>query len=85
MRKFLLLMFTLLLNLQSAFAFNVDKFIDHKVAPITNFIASLVFYPVKICGYDVPIIIFWILFAGIFMIINILVKKKSKRLFKNIT
>ena len=66
MRKFLLLMFTLLLNLQSAFAFNVDKFIDHKVAPITNFIASLVFYPVKICGYDVPIIIFWILFAGIF-------------------
>ncbi len=66
MRKFLLLMFTLLLNLQSAFAFNVDQFIDQKVAPITNFIASLVFYPVKICGYDVPLIIFWILFAGIF-------------------
>ena len=66
MRKFLLLMLTLLLNLQSAFAFNVDAFIDQKVAPIMNFIASLVFYPVKICGYDVPIIIFWILFAGIF-------------------
>ena len=59
-------MITLLLNLQSAFAFNVDAFIDQKVAPITNYIASLVFYPIKICGYDVPIIIFWILFAGIF-------------------
>ena len=66
MRKYLLLMLTLLLNLQSAFAFNVDAFIDQKVAPITNYIASLVFYPIKICGYDVPIIIFWILFAGIF-------------------
>ncbi len=62
-------MLTLLLNLQSAFAFNVDKFIDQKVAPITNYIASLVFYPIKVCGYDVPIIIFWILFAGIFFTI----------------
>ncbi len=69
MRKYLFLMLTLLLNLQSAFAFNVDKFIDHKVAPITNYIASLVFYPIKVCGYDVPIIIFWILFAGIFFTI----------------
>ncbi len=69
MRKYLFLMLTLLLNLQSAFAFNVDKFIDQKVAPITNYIASLVFYPIKVCGYDVPIIIFWILFAGIFFTI----------------
>ncbi len=66
MRKLVLLVFTLLLSLQSAFAFNVDAFIDNKVAPITNFIASLVFYPITICGSKVPIIIFWILLAGIF-------------------
>ena len=34
---------------------------------------------------NIAIIIQLILFAGIFMLINILVKKKSKRLFKNIT
>lgn len=39
----------------------------------------------KEININIAIIIQLILFAGIFMIINILVKKKSKRLFKNIT
>ena len=39
----------------------------------------------KEININIAIIIQLILFAGIFMLINILVKKKSKRLFKNIT
>lgn len=66
MRKFLLLMCTLLLNLQSAFAFNVDTFIDEKVAPITNKIAALVFTSIKIGSVDLPLIMLWILVAGFF-------------------
>lgn len=66
MRKFLLLLCTLLLNLQSAFAFNVDAFIDKNIAPITNKIADLVFTSVKIGSVDMPLIMIWILFAGFF-------------------
>ena len=66
MRKFLLLMSALLLNLQSAFAFNVDTFIDEKVAPITNAIADLVFTSIKIGSVDMPLIMLWILIAGFF-------------------
>ncbi len=66
MRKILLLMCTLLLNLQSAFAFNVDTFIDNNLAPITNKIAALVFTSLKFGSIEIPLIILWILFAGFF-------------------
>ena len=50
----------------------VDKYIDENVAPILNKIAGLVFYPINFFGSKVPIIIFWILFAGIFFTIYFL-------------
>ena len=59
----------LLSGMQSANAMNIDAFMDKHIAPISDFIAKIIFYPVKICGNDVPIIIFWILFAGIFFTI----------------
>ena len=69
MRKLYLLMCTLLLNLQSAFAFNVDAFIDNKVAPITNKIAAIIFTSIKIGSIDFPLIMAWILIAGFFFTI----------------
>ena len=69
MKKFLMLLFTLIFNIQYACAFNVDAFIDKHIAPTTDKIADLIFFPVNIFGSNVPIIIFWILFAGIFFTI----------------
>ena len=66
MRKILLLMCTLLLNLQSAFAFNVDAFIDNNIAPITNKIAAIVFTQLKVGSIEIPYIMLWILAAGFF-------------------
>lgn len=64
MQKFLIVLFTLLLSMPKALAMNVDAFIDQNLAPVTNAIANLIFFPMP--GTEVPIIIFWILFAGIF-------------------
>lgn len=69
MRRFLLMMFTMLMSLQSAFAMNVDEFIDKNIAPITDAIANFVFSSVTICGSKVPVIILWILAAGFFFTI----------------
>ncbi len=66
MKKFLLLMFTLLLNIQNAYALNVDALMDKYIAPVSDKIASLIFFPITIGTSQVPIIIFWVLFAGIF-------------------
>ena len=51
---------------QECYAFNLDATLDKYVAPVADKIASWIFFPISICGTDVPIIIFWILFAGIF-------------------
>ena len=69
MKKFLTTIMLLLSGIQSANAMNLDAFMDKHVAPISDFIANIIFYPVKICGNEVPVIIFWILFAGIFFTI----------------
>ena len=66
MKKFLTLLFTLLAGIQQANAFSIDAFMDKNIAPISDKIASIIFLPIHIFGADVPIIIFWILFAGIF-------------------
>ncbi len=66
MKKFLIMLFTMLLGLQSVQAMNVDAFIDKHVAPITDAIASVVFSSVTIFGSQVPLIILWILAAGFF-------------------
>ena len=67
----------LLSGMQSANAMNIDAFMDKHIAPISDFIAKIIFFPIKICGNDVPIIIFWILFAGIFFTIYFIIRQKN--------
>ena len=69
MNKILIVLLTLLFNIQQANAFNVDAFMDKHIAPVSDAVANVIFYPVNFFGSNVPIIIFWILFAGIFFTI----------------
>lgn len=69
MTRFLMIMFTMLMTIQSAFAMNVDEFMDKHIAPVSDFVANIIFFPISIFGNKVPLIIFWILFAGIFFTI----------------
>lgn len=67
MKKFLMMLFTtMLMTLQSVQAMNVDEFMDKHVAPISDAVAKLIFFPINICGCEVPLIIFWVLIAGFF-------------------
>ncbi len=66
MRKISIVLLTLLLNIQRACAFNVDAFMDEKIAPVADRIADFIFHPVTVFGTPVPLIIFWILIAGFF-------------------
>ena len=92
MKKLFFMICTFLLTYQNAYAFNVDETMDKYLAPISDAISGVIFYPVTICGTKVPIIIFWILIAGIFFslylrgiaiwgfkhALNILCKPKNK-------
>ena len=69
MSKLLALFMAIVMCTSRAFALNIDAFIDNKVAPITDFIASIIFYQINFFGTKVPLIIFWILIAGIFFTI----------------
>ena len=69
MKKFLWMMITMLMGLQSVHAMNVDEFIDKNIAPLTDAIANFVFSSVSLCGTKVPVIILWILAAGFFFTI----------------
>lgn len=69
MKKFMIFCALLLSGMQSAYAINIDAFMDKHIAPVSNLIADLIFYPIKICGAEIPIIIFWILIAGLFFTI----------------
>lgn len=69
MKKLALLLSVLLVNIQQVFAMNVDKFMDETLAPISDRIADVIFFPINILGAEVPIIIFWILIAGLFFTI----------------
>ena len=48
MKKFLLVLFTLLFNIQYAHAVNVDAMMDKYVAPVCDRIADVVFFPISI-------------------------------------
>lgn len=69
MSKLLALFMAIVMCSSRAFALNIDAFIDNKVAPVTDFIASIIFYQINFFGTKVPLIIFWILIAGIFFTI----------------
>jgi len=59
----------MLFNSLTANAVNIDAFMDKHIAPVSDAIAKFIFFPITICGAKVPVIIFWILFAGIFFTI----------------
>ena len=69
MKNFWMILLMMLTTLQSVQAMNVDEFIDKHIAPVSDAIANIIFFPVTICGSKVPMIILWVLFAGIFFTI----------------
>lgn len=69
MKKLMTFLTLLLCSMQSVSAMNVDAFMDKHIAPISDAVADLIFFPISICGSKVPIIIFWILIAGLFFTI----------------
>lgn len=69
MKRFWMFLFMMLTSLQTVQAMNVDEFIDKHIAPVSDSIANIIFFPVSICGNNVPMIILWVLFAGIFFTI----------------
>ena len=69
MKKFMTFLMLLLCSMQSASAMNVDAFMDKHIAPVSDAVANLIFFPISVFGSKVPLIIFWILFAGIFFTI----------------
>jgi len=64
-----MILLMMLANLQTVQAMNIDEFIDKHIAPVSDSIANVIFFPVSICGSKVPLIILWVLFAGIFFTI----------------
>lgn len=73
MRKILMslsaLFCAIVFNCQQAMAFNLDAEIEKYVAPVSNKIASVMFFPINIAGVDIPVIILWIIIAGLFFTI----------------
>ncbi|MBD5402862.1 alanine:cation symporter family protein [bacterium] len=69
MKKFMTFLMLLLSGMQAANAVNVDAFMDKHIAPVSDAVANLIFSPISIAGSKVPLIIFWILIAGIFFTI----------------
>ncbi len=69
MNRFLALVLTMMLAFSKAYAFNFDEWMDTNVAPISDAIADVIFYQINLFGVKVPIIICWVLFAGIFFTI----------------
>lgn len=67
MKKFLFTVFALICSFQQqSFAFNIDAAIEKVVAPVSNKVASVMFFPITLFGVQIPIIILWILVAGLF-------------------
>jgi AGCS family alanine or glycine:cation symporter len=67
MKKLVLTLSALLCTIQQqAQAFNIDAEIEKYVAPVSDKVSSVMFFPITIGGVDIPIIILWILTAGIF-------------------
>lgn len=69
MKKLMTFLMLFLSSIQAANAVNIDAFMDKHIAPISDFVANLIFFPISISGSKVPLIIFWILIAGIFFTI----------------
>ncbi len=66
MKKIFLTLCAFMCTLQQSFAFNLDTEIEKYIAPVSNKVVSIMFLPITIFGAHVPVIILWILAAGIF-------------------
>lgn len=66
MKKIFLTICAFFCTLQQSFAFNLDAQIEKYVCPVSDKVSSVMFFPVNIFGAQVPVIILWILTAGIF-------------------
>lgn len=69
MKKLMTFLMLLLCGMQRANAINIDAFMDKHIAPVSDAVANVIFFPISIAGSKVPLIIFWILIAGIFFTI----------------
>ena len=65
-KKLGLLFLLTVLSANAANAMTVNDFVENYVGRIIDAIAAFIFTPISIFGAQVPIIILWILFAGIF-------------------
>lgn len=65
-KKLGLLFLLTVLSANAANAMTVNDFVENYVGRITDAIAAFIFTPISIFGAQVPIIILWILSAGIF-------------------
>ena len=66
MKRFLTALFMFLMSVQSANAMNIDAFLDKHVAPVSNWVSDIIFFPINIAGTSIPLVILWILFGGVF-------------------
>lgn len=66
MKKIFLTLCAFMCTLQQVFAFNIDSQIEKYISPVSNKIASVMFFPISIFGVQIPVIILWILIAGLF-------------------
>lgn len=48
---------------------NLDATINAAVGPISDFITSIVFYSINMLGVDVPLIVLWLIAAGLFFFV----------------
>ncbi len=69
MKKIFYTILTFLMSIQNVFALNVDAQIEKYTAPVSDAISAVVFYPIKIFGSEIPIVIFWIIIASLFFTI----------------
>lgn len=70
MKKLMTFLMLMLCSVQSANAVNVDAFMAKHITPVSDAVANVIFYPIKFGQHtEIPLIIFWILIAGIFFTI----------------
>ena len=48
MKKFMTFLMLLLCSMQSASAMNVDAFMDKHIAPVSDAVANLIFFPISV-------------------------------------
>lgn len=66
MKKLLFALFTLLFTAQQSMACDINSAIEKYVTPVSDKVSTIMFFPINLFGAEVPIIILWLLVAGVF-------------------